>query len=235
MLEWLKSLGSARDVRIQQTAALLTRYGYTTRPTDPRALDAFLPWSFPSPYRCDVEAAGSLGEEAAVRAFEYRYSYQNSNGDHEYADELLVAVSHPKITGGAVIKIDGPEWGGAAAVVEAMSWLPPFVVARGIAWALSGIFGGPAEHQDIEIGHAELDRLYKIHAASTEDARRAVTPALRDHLVRTRFRGTIELRAGLMLYTVEQASFSPTRVGIALAPLPELLGCAVEQPTHPYR
>jgi hypothetical protein len=70
-------------------------------------------------------------------------------------------------------------------------------------------WGGVASAQD-------FDRLYLVRAASDADGQRAITPALREVCVRIGFKGGVELRPGLLLYSPYDYRFDAEKSVMAL-------------------
>jgi hypothetical protein len=227
----LSSPSRAREQRYQQASALLARHGFVASQPAPDALKPFLPWAFYAPSRAQFHARGAI-DEATVDVFEYEHTSTDSEGNTRSDDELVAMIWHPRIAGAVRVYPDHPQWGGAAAVIDALMWVPPFVLARGIAWAIKSAAGW--NQPDRIVGHPAFDRLYVVNAASDDEARRALTPALRELLLRMHFRGTIEVRPGLLMVSVPGAALTIPRLGLLMEPLPALLAAVL--PQHgPYR
>jgi hypothetical protein len=175
-----------------------------------------------------VTAAFGRIEDADVAAFEYEYSSADSEGT-SYSYTLVIAVAHPKIAGAASLSPERREWDTAAAVIDAITWIPPFILVK--AFQLINESRNP----DRTIGHEEFDKLYVVHAASDEAAREAITPELRDLLPRIGFRGTLEIRPGLLLYTVVGTNFDFETLPQALGYAAPLLAATVHRAEYPYR
>lgn len=221
----------SREQRYANVSALLARNGFTSELPPRDVLAPFLPWMFSNPDRTTFHARGEV-QGATVDVYEYEYSSTDADGNSTTHQELIAMAWHPRIVGGARLYPDGAAWGGLDASIDALLWLPPFVLIRGIAWALRGMFG--TNYPDRNVGHHEFDRLYIVNAPTDEDAQRAIPPALRDTLLRMSFRGSIELRQGLVIVRVPGASLHVTKLGLLMEPLPWLLSAVIPR-QGPYR
>ena len=175
----------------------LRAYGFEVETEAASALSPWLPLkAFAKPDKVTLTATGRI-ESSEVSAFQYTYTYTDHEGQVRSAEELLVVAQHPRIRGGARIAPDAKNWGGIAAFIDAVLWIPPFTLIKAMQYLV-----GSAE-PDRTLGNADFDRLYLVYAESDEQARAAIPEALRAMMLKLRFRGRIELRPGAILYTVD--------------------------------
>lgn len=201
--------GPSRDERLGAAARALHPYGFTMDWRYAQGLRQYEPFAelhAPAEY---ITACFGTIEGARVEAYEYEYTTHRTiqtgpagpNGMVHTMDvterqtALAVVVHHPWIRGGASFVADLAAWGTLGSVVNALLWIPPFTIAK-IAMALMD-----RKNPDREVGDAEFDRRYKVHAASEEAARAAIPPALREVCTHIDFRGAVELRPGLLIYS----------------------------------
>lgn len=185
----------SKDARAESIQALAA-FGFEVDPDATSTLMAWSPMSiFAKPDKVLTAFVGRI-EASTVRAFHYAYAYQDADGAFRSAEEFLIVAQHPMIRGGARISPDAKAFGGMAALIDTLLWIPPFTLIKALQYLM-----GPGEPDRI-VGSEEFDRLYRIHAASDAAAREAIPEALRAMLVQLRFQGRIELHAGAMLYTV---------------------------------
>jgi hypothetical protein len=176
-----------------------------------------------------VAAAFGQIEGHRVEAFEYLYSGSDNDGNTVQYDQLLVAVEHPWVQGDASFRPEQREWSTVAAALDALLWIPPFTFLKAIQLL------NESRNPDRVVGHAEFDRLYVVHAASDEAARRAIPTPLRDLAVRIGFRGTVELRAGLLLFAPQLPRFDASSIVQTLGIAAALVGAFAAPASHPMR
>ncbi len=220
---------SRRDERLAGAARALAPYGFTfdaRRAPELRRYEPFVLLAKPEEY---VVAAQGTIEGAPVEAYEYGYSSMDSEGHATYHDALVVAVHHPWVNGGASFAPDQKEWGGVAAALDVLFWIPPFTILKAFQYAMA------AKNPDREVGDAEFDRLYVVRAASDDDARRAITPALREVCLRLAFGGAVELRPGVLLYSPYAISLDAEHAVHALGIGAAFLGALAPKSAHPMR
>ncbi len=185
----------SKDARAELIQALAT-FGFEVESDATSTLMALLPLTiFAKPDKVLTAFVGRI-EGSTVRAFHYAHTYQDHDGSFRSAEEFLIVAQHPMIRGDARISPDAKAFGGAAALIDTLLWIPPFTLIKAIQYLM-----GPGE-PDRVVGSEEFDRLYRVYAASDAAAREAIPEALRAMLVQLRFQGRIELRAGALLYTV---------------------------------
>ena len=219
-------------LRVQEVEAAreaLRPFGFEVDPTGASAIATWLPFKiFHTPDAYGAAAVGRI-ESSTVGAFQYTYTYTDSEGHSHSAEDLLIVAQHPMIRGDARITVDAKEWGGLAAFIDVMLWIPPFTLIKAIQLL------GTSHDPDRIVGDAEFDRLYRISAASDAEARAAIPQALRAMLLQLRFRGRIELRRGALIYALEGAtSFDAETLKRVLGYAAPLVSAAVE-PTAAYR
>ncbi len=217
-------------VRHHHLAYAFSSYGFAYEPHGGEALRGLLPFVVHStPDRYGLRAHGTLGD-ARIEVFEYSYDSTDAEGNRSTYTQVLCAVQHPAVEGTASITPDAAQWGGVGAFLDALFWIPPFIFLK-----LIGAIHA-ARNPDRTVGDREFDRLYYVRAASDEAARQAIPPALRHWLVRHGFRGSIELRPGLILYSVAGARLSPEGVPVVLSYARPLLDAAMPPLRgHPMR
>lgn len=211
--------------RYRKAALVLERHGFRSEIPPRDALRRYQPFkAFDDPQEALVRAVGRCGD-AYVEIYEYEYSSTDSDGNTSTSDTLVACVLHPKLCGSAVIFPDAAEWGGAAAIFLALwnflTWFPPFIILKLVH------FIHLKQNPDRVVGQSDFDRLYVVRASSNEAAAQAVPPLLRKYLLATRFHGRIELRPGLMIYSVRGARFRADKIELLLAPLKGLLESTV--------
>lgn len=212
------NFGRAQEERLAAAAAALAPFGFVFRPDEAARVRRYLPLREASAPEHLVTACFGRIEDATVEAFEYESSSTDSDGNTSWSTSTLVAVHHPAIPGGASIHPDWPQWSTAAAVIDAVFWIPPFTILKLFQLAFA------ARNPDRIVGDADFDRLYVVHAGSDAEARAALTPALREALLRLRFRGTLELRPGALLYSPHDYRFDAETAVSAIGVATVLLG-----------
>jgi len=224
--------------------AALQGAGFQREATDERGLDAYTPWSFPQPLRV-VSRHSRQCDGADVDVFHYEYRLHTKNGPRVFS-KVVALARHPGIEGGAAIAPDLKRWGTGYALVHwvvgtiVIVAISPVLLLGLVVWLIGKAFGRswiswPRRTIDRLTGHRHFDRLYTVAAESDAAASRAITTALRDYLTRARFRGALELRRGLLLCDVSQASFDQSTQSDRLAAALHILGAAVRKPAHPMR
>jgi len=205
-------------------------YGFAYEPTCEHALRALLPlaaWSQPDGF--GPRAVGQLGE-VGVEVLEYSYRRKNKEGRWKTSRRVLCVARHPWIQGGARLSPDPAQWGGFGAFFDAITWVPPFIFLK-LFMALH-----EARNPDLVVGDPAFDRLYVVQGTSAEAAQRAITPTLRGWLVQHGFRGAMELRPGMLLYSLEGGALKPETVPLLLSYARPLAEAAREMPPgHPMR
>lgn len=198
-------------------------------PPDPAAHQRWLPFVvLATPDRCTVRARGPV-DDRELEIVEYDYSWRDSDGNDHYADAVLGALEAPWSRGRAAIAMDERAWSGFAAALDVLFWIPPFTFLKLVQLA------NEARRPDREIGNAEVDRRYRVHAESEEAARVAIPPKLGEHLLSTNFRGAIEIRPDLVLFSLRDARFDPAGVEATIAH-GRAIGRCFEQPeSTPFR
>jgi len=212
--------------------ALLESSGFKLDEKPPMdTLVRYTPWLFADPARTTVRATGQI-EGVNVEIFEYDATAMASEpGDHEY--HLLALVWHPDISGNARIRPDPSQWKTGSRVRDALSSLAPFAALRSMSWSARVALG--VSNEDLKVGHDEFDRLYIVNAISSEAATRVIPPALCQALPRIAFKGSIELRPGLMMISHDKAGMTPTRLGYLMEPLPALITAVLPKQPPPFR
>ena len=189
-----------RGQEVQDAREALGPFGFEVDPTGASAIATWLPFQlFAAPGVLGAAASGRV-ESSAVSAFQYAYTYTDSEGQSHTGEELLIVAQHPMIRGDARITVDAKEWGGLPAFIDVMLWIPPFTLIK--AFELLRASHDP----DRVVGDAEFDRLYCISAASDAEAHAAIPQALRAMLLQPHFRGRIELRRGALIYALDGAT-----------------------------
>ena len=217
------------EARYEEAARAIAPYGFVTDPARASLLRNFQPLAeLSEPDHYKIAAFGRI-EDADVAAFEYAYSYKDSEGRSHSSTRLVIVVAHPMIAGSASLSPDGREWDAFQGVLDVIFWIPPFTFLKAIQLL------NESRNPDIVVGHAEFDRLYLVHAASEAAAREAFTAELRDLLPRIGFRGTLELRPGYLLFTVHGARFDEQTLPNALGHVAPLLAALVRPDDYPYR
>lgn len=214
----MSSWTRARDERLAAAAAALAPFGFAFHPGAAEGVRRYLPLREAAAPEVLVTACFGRIEDARVEAYEYDVSDLDSEGNRTWSTVTLVAVHHPAIPGGASVRPDWKQWSTAAAIIDAVFWIPPFTILKLFQFALA------AQNPDRVVGDAEFDRLYLVRARSDAEARAALTPALRRALLQLHFRGTLELRPGLLLYTPDDYRFDGASAVSALGVATVLLG-----------
>lgn len=222
-------LGPSREEQYAAAARVIEPHGFVTDPSRASVLQSYLPFAELSHPDLYLIAAFGRIEDADVGAFEYRYSHKDQEGKVHTSTRLVIVVLHPRIEGRVSLADDSREWDTAQGVLDVISWLPPFIIVK--AFQLIN----ESRYPDRVVGHEEFDRRYVVHAASDEATRDAITPELRDLLPRIGFRGTLEIRPGVLLYTVQGTHFDPETLPQALAYAAPLLAATARRAEYPYR
>jgi hypothetical protein len=215
--------------RHHQAAALITQYGFVTDPSRANEVLRYRPFAFLSSPETSCTAAFGRIEAAAVSAFEYEYSSQDSNGNWSSDVTLAVVVEHPDIPGGAAIRPDWREWSTIGAFIDTVFWIPPFTILKVFQLLMQD------QNPDRVVGHAEFDRLYEVRAKSNEAAARAIGPELRDLLPRIGFRGTLELRPSLAVFSIPGTKFDSEGIVRALGHVAPILAATARRHSYPMR
>lgn len=218
-----------RVPKVEEAREALRPFGFEVDPTGASAIATWLPFKlFATPNSVGAAAVGRI-ESSEVSAFQYEYTTTDSDGYSHSNIELVIVAQHPMIRGDARITVDASEWGGLAAFIDVMLWIPPFTLIKAIQLL------GAAYDPDRVVGDAEFDRLYRISAASDAEARAAIPQALRTMLLQLRFRGRIELRRGALLFAIDGATrFDNETLIRVLGYVAPLVSAAVE-PSAAYR
>jgi hypothetical protein len=201
--------------------------------TPPDALKPLLPFRVLStPDRCLVRASGEV-DGTRVELYENDYSTTDSDGNSSSCDELVCLLYHPHVRGDAALTRDWPKWSDGAAlfktVFDVLTWLPPFVIIKPFQLIAE------ARNPDRTVGHDVLDHFYCVRADSDAAAAASITPALREYIVRTRFKGSLELRSGLAIYTCDRARMEAGKLEPVLGHVRGFLQAFTEQSSHPMR
>jgi hypothetical protein len=206
--------GPSTEERLSAASAALQPYGFTVDPRAAPELRRYLP--FELLYAPDELVAGVLGrvEGHQVEAYEYVYTYTDSEGGSASSSELVMIAHHPSIVGGACFSPDTKEWDGLAKFLDVLMWVPPFSFVKAIQ------LYADAKNPDRRVGHAEFDRLFRVRAPSDAIAAAAITPALREAAVRLGQRIVVELRPGHLVVSAQGRRLdenAPGTIGIAIA------------------
>lgn len=227
-LHLVAHVSASQEERVAAAARLIAPLGFITDRARANELAALVPLAeLPAPDRYVTAASGTI-EDADVTAFEYECASIDGEGA-TWDDHLVLVVAHPRIEGRASLVADSPRWGGAAAVLDLALWVPPFTVLKARQLLLE------RRNPDRVVGHDEFDRLYVVHAKSDEAARAAITPELRDLLPQLGFRGTLEIRPGLLLYSIDGTRFDAETLPHALGYVAPLLAATAHRADYPYR
>lgn len=193
--------GPSTAERHAAAAQAIRPYGFVLDPSAAVGLGRYLPFELlATPQTFATCALGEI-EDAPVEAYEYGYSSRDSDGNTTYRTELVIAVHHASIRGRASIRPEWREWSVFAAALDIILWVPPFTLVKAIQLLAE------SRHPDRSVGDSDFDRLYVVRAASDAAAREAIPQPLRDALMRIGFKGTLEIRPGVLLY-------SPHRLGL---------------------
>ncbi len=221
--------GPSPEERYAAAAAAIAPYGFVLAKESAGALAQWAPFELhyrPDSY--DIAAVGRI-EENEVWVFEYGYSTTDSEGQSQHHREMVVVAQYPRIEGGASFSPEPREWSGIAQALDALFWIPPFTFLKVIQWL------GESRNPDRTVGHGEFDRLYRVRAPSDASAQRAIPPRLRETVVRLGLRGSVELRPGVILYSVAGCGFDGEGVLRALGYAAPLMVAATSEPTQAYR
>jgi hypothetical protein len=221
--------GPTTDERLHGAAQVLAPYGFTldrSRADGIRRYEPFSIFGTPSSYTACVH--GRI-DDVPIEAYEYDCTSSDSDGNTTYYDQLVVVVPHPNVEGSVAFDVDRRHWSGAAAVLDALLWIPPFTILKAIQLL------NRAANPDRTVGHEAFDRLYVVRAESDEAAQRGIPPALRDAVVRLGFFGAMELRPGLIMYSLHGGRLDANSAVSVLGLAPMLLAAFTPQPAHPMR
>lgn len=221
---------ATREERHAAAAASVAPYGFRLVPPETERLKLQLaPFALhSSPIRCRATVYGKI-DNAEVYALEYDYTSRDANGKRRTSSKLIVAVYHPGIAGGAAFVNDQTQSSSVLAAVDLLMWLPPFTFVK--AFQLLAEQNNP----DRSVGDAEFDQRYVVRATSDADAARAITPRLRETVVRLGFQGTVELRENLLIYSVHRCRFDGEGLLTALRYAAPLALAAMTVPDAAYR
>ena len=207
-----------REQRFAAVAPVLGRSGFKLERPPLDALAALAPWPFPPPSYALALARGAC-DGAEVELHEYG-SIHGASAAPALQSHAVVLARHGRLDGRVQLFPDPDP-----------DKQPPGLFAR----VRAAVLGAQAGPEDLVVGDQELDRLYVVHAPSVEAARRALPPALRRWIAGVRFAGAVDVRPGMLLYSVPGAILEPAGVGRLLAPLGELLEAATSAPPQGYR
>lgn len=218
-----------REQRYAQAQEALRPYGFVLDVAKASGLAQYAPFTFFStPNEYLVGAFGQI-EGARVEAYEYEYTSSDSEGHTTHHDDFVVAIHSPWVHGGVAFLPDHTQWGGVSAALDTLFWIPPFIILKAFQSVME------AKHPDRNVGDAEFDRLYRVRAESDEAAARAIVPAFRQVCLRLAFRGTVEMRPGVLLYSPYQHRMDGTSIVPALGIGAAFLGALAPQSAHPMR
>lgn len=204
-------------------------WGFRMETDDSTMHERWLPFVvLATPDRCTVRARGSV-EDRELWIVEYDYSWSDSVGNDHSADAVLGALEAPWSRGSAAIAMDERAWSGVAAALDVLFWIPPFTLLKFVQLA------NESRRPDLEIGNAEVDRRYRVHAESEAAARAAIPPKLGEHLLSTNFRGSIEIRPELVLFSLRDARFDPAGVENTIAHARAIGRCFERPQSAPFR
>lgn len=221
--------GPSREERLAGAARALAPYGFAQDPARAKQLERYQPFVVLTQPEDHVTAFFGSIEGAPVEAYEYGYSSMDNEGHTNHFSALAVAIHHPWVNGGAAFSPDRKAWGGVAAALGTLRWLPPFTLFKALEHVER------SKHPDRVVGHSEFDRLYYVRAESDESARRAIPPRLREVCVRSGFRGRVELRPGVLLYSPAASAFDERTAVDALGIGAAFVGALAPESGHPMR
>jgi hypothetical protein len=218
------------EVRYAAAARALHPYGFVVDPRYARGLEAYEPFVLgAAPQEYYVGAYGTI-EGVRVEAFEYGYRASDNAGASSWNTKLVVAIHHPWVNGGASFQPDYKEWIGIGPkILDAILWIPPLTIVKALQAVIAAI------NPDRLVGDEEFDRYYVVRAESDEAARRAITPALREVVLRTGFNGIVELRPGVLLYMPFVLKLDGENAVPAIGMSAAFLGALSPRPVHPMR
>ena len=204
--------------------------------TSPRqSLREALPWAFPVP-TSDVFVARGRIDDAEAMIVDYASTLAGSSsadgrggggGGSSTSLHAVVILRHPRIAGCAVFYPEPRAWSRFARALDIVGWIPPFVALRGLAWVL-GTLAGFESAEDRLVGHAEFDRLFRVHAGSDEIAAASIPGPLCEFMVRAKWPAIIEIRDGELRYSIARTTFDGAFVDALLRHAPELLSACVD-------
>jgi hypothetical protein len=186
--------GPSRAERLEAAAHVLRGAGFAVEPARANALCTYAPFVLlPTPTAYVTSARGEI-EGRLVELFEYESTSTESDGSSSQNTELVVVAHHRNIRGGACFAPDWPKWGGVAAFIDAIFWLPPFILLKAVQLAVR------VANPKRTVGHEAFDHLFVARADSDEAARAAIPRALCDVVSGELLKVTVELRAGVMVF-----------------------------------
>ena len=204
-------------------------WGFRMEPHDQEAHRRWLPFVVLStPDRSTVHAHGEV-DDRGLDIVEYDYSWCDSDGNPQSADAVLGVLHVPWSRGRAAIAMDERAWSGLQAALDVLFWIPPFTFLKLVQLA------NDTRRPDREIGHAEVDRRYRVHAESEAAARAAIPAKLGEHLLATNFRGAIEIRPDEVLFSLRDARFDPAGVEATIAHARAIGRCFEPPESTPFR
>lgn len=220
---------TSTEARIAATSEALRPYGFVVQRAFAEGLRAYEPFAlFPRPGGYLVGAEGSI-EGERVEAYEYTYPPPGPEGPTLTSTVLVVAVHHRSIRGAAAFAPVEREWSALASLIDTALWVPPFTFFK--VFQLLEAQRNP----DRQIGEGDFDRLYEIRAASASAAREAIPPSLVRVTLGMAFRGAVEVRPGVLLYSVPGARFEADGIVPALGIGAAFLGAFTDRASHGYR
>ncbi len=217
--------------RLDAAANVIAPYGFRFDDSAASDVQQYLPFrEAPTPERYNTACRGRI-EDAVVEGYEYAYSVDAGEAGPQWATHTLIVVQHRSIGGTASFAPDPKEWSRVAAALDWITWVPPFAVVKLIQWI------NESKNPDRNVGDAEFDRLYKVHAASDEAAREGLPPALRRAALKIGYHGSLETRPGLLLYSPVRERLDPETIVGAFGLGTLFLGAMREGGTdgHPMR
>lgn len=183
-----------RARRESRWRAASERVALALAPCPPDACARLAPFAvIPSPARCLAKLEGALSG-SRVELVEYEWSgWPEGAHEPQRFESLLLVAENPRVRGTAAIEPeDGSRW--ETSLSGERRWTGPL---------------------DRRIGMEEFDRAYRVYAPDAEAAR-CVSTDLARALLRARFRGLLELRAGALLLALPKARLSPTAASEAV-------------------
>jgi hypothetical protein len=207
-----------RERRHASAVPALTAVGFAPERCALDALAGLVPWPFPTPNFAFAAARGNV-QGAEVVAYEFGTIHGTASAPALQAS-TVVLIQHARIDGRAQIRLD-----------PFPDKEPPGVFAR----MRATIFGAETGPEDLVVGDPAFDHRYLVYSPSIEAARRAIPLALSTWLVRNAFPGAIDVRPGLLIYTVPGVIFEPSRVSWLFPPAAPLLEAATTSAHQGYR
>jgi hypothetical protein len=225
----VRLFGPERDARIRAAASAIAPYGFVLGHAGDGPFGEQLPFVLhATPDSVSAVASGRI-DAAEVWAFEYAYTSTDAEGNTSSHDQLVVIARHPRIEGGAAFHAEPREWSAIARTLDVLFWIPPFTLLKAFQWLHE------ARNPDRSVGDAEFDRLYRVRAASDEQAQRAIPRTLRETVLRLGVKAAIELRPGVIVYSIEGCGFDGEGLPRALGYAAPLLAATITEASHVYR